>query len=233
MPPAAAIIKYFYEEPALLESLTPNDDPDARRQSERTAAPDAAPTRQSLENFLSTPDYYRGYLAGTHPTEDRVGLTAVRPPEAFIDPILGALGAAWWARADPDGPIETLTAEDARTVLQSPTDTALLVTAKKPVEDMLVVDAARGPRRHTLSALRALLDEAAVAFFPEPAHDGFDWSFFARHPMRKRLINGFEHHPAPGVRRFALPYQKARSEAKFYFETWQLGTLPDYIHEIK
>ena len=231
MPPDA-IIKYFHEEPTLLEPLTPDADPDARRRADRSATSGAVPSEQSLEAFLSTPDYYRGYLAGTNRAADRVGLTTVQPPSAFTDPLVDALGATWWACASDDGAVEGLTEDEARVVLQSPAEIALLVTAEAPVAEALVAHAAEGPRRHALPALRALLREATVAFFPEPAHQGFDWSFFAKEPLRARLIAGFERHPAPGIRRFALPYQKARSESKFYFETWQLGALPDYVEEI-
>jgi hypothetical protein len=89
-------------------------------------------------------------------------------------------------------------------------------------------------RRYALPALRRLLESARVAFFPEPAHDGFDWSFFSAHPMREPLTSAFKQNPAEDVRRFVLPYQKARSESKFYFETWQLNeaALPEYIEEV-
>jgi hypothetical protein len=89
-------------------------------------------------------------------------------------------------------------------------------------------------RRRALPALRALLDAAHVAFFPEPAHDGHDWSIFSAAPMRDRLVAAFRAHPTDGVRRFVLPYQRARSESKFYFDRWQLteSPLPDYVEEV-
>ena len=72
-----------------------------------------------------------------------------------------------------------------------------------------------------------------MVFFPEPAHHGYDWSFFAARPMRAALVDAFRRHPHPGARRFVVPYRKARSEHKFYFETWQLDQpLPDYIEEV-
>ena len=70
--------------------------------------------------------------------------------------------------------------------------------------------------------------------FPEPAHDGYDWSLFARRPMREAFCEALVRHAAAGVRRFVLPYRKARSEEKFYFELWQLhtGPLPAHIQEL-
>jgi hypothetical protein len=72
-------------------------------------------------------------------------------------------------------------------------------------------------------------------FFPEPAHDGHDWSLFSAAPMRDRFVEALRNHSADETRRFVLPYQRARSESKFYFETWQLteeGSLPDYVEEV-
>jgi len=228
------IIKYFFEEPTLLETLTPDDDPDARQQTHRTADRGARPTRQSLEDFLATPDYYRGYLAGSNRAADRVGLTAITAPTAFTGPLIEGLGAGWWARAASDASVSPLDASGARQTLHDPSDTAVLVTAAAPVDADRIAAVVGAPRRHTLPALRRLLESARVAFFPEPAHDGFDWSFFSAHPMREALTQAFKQNPAEGVRRFALPYQKARSESKFYFETWQLGEAPPpaYIEEL-
>lgn len=228
------IVKYFYEEPTLLETLTPDDDPDARQQAHRSADTDERPTRQSLKDFLATPDYYRGYLAGSNRVADRVGLTAIEQPTAFVVPLLEALGAAWWARATPGGSVDVLDPAGARQTLRDPSGTAVLVTASAAVDADRIEAVIGTPRRHALPALRRLLDAARVAFFPEPAHDGFDWSFFSAAPMRDRLTAAFKQNPAEGVRRFALPYQKARSESKFYFETWQLDAapLPAYIEEV-
>jgi hypothetical protein len=228
------IIKYFYEEPTLLEPLTPDEDPDARQRRHRSADVVDDPSRQSLEAFLSTSDdYHRGYLAGANRTADRVGLTTIERTDAFVKPILQGLGAGWWAHATADGVVDVLDAA-ARAVLRDPSATAVLVTAEAPVDADRLAAVTGSPRRHALPALRTLLNAAHVAFFPEPAHDGFDWSFFSSRPMRERLTAAFKQNPVEGVRRFVVPYQKARSESKFYFETWQLNErpLPDHIEEV-
>ena len=48
------------------------------------------------------------------------------------------------------------------------------------------------------------------------------------------LVGAFRDHSAEGTRRFLLPYHKARSESKFYFDTWQLTEppLPSCIEEV-
>ncbi len=85
--------------------------------------------------------------------------------------------------------------------------------------------AGRAPCR-TAGALQSLLEDAHVVFFPEPAHDGHDWGFCSPAPVRDRLVAAFRDHPVEGTRRFVLPYQKARSESKFYFDKWQPTDSP-------
>jgi len=226
------ILKYFYEEPALLEPVTPDADPDARRRNDRHDLPDNV--SMPLGDLLDTRDAYRGYLAGTNRTEDTVGVTTLQEPDVYAVPILEALGGDWWARHRPEHPIEALDNEQARDVLANPGDTTVLVTADRPVDAERVAAVAGRDRRRSLTALRALLQRVHVVFFPEPAHDGFDWSFFSAAPMRESLVAAFRRRTDRTVRRFVIPYQKARSESKFYFERWQLtaSSLPDYIEEV-
>jgi hypothetical protein len=226
------ILKYFHEEPALLEPVSRDRDPDARRRTERSDLPNDPSV--PLEELLDTRDAYRGYLAGTNRADDRVGLTTLRDADAYVTPLVEALGRAWWGRCTADGRVEALDAADARRVLRAPSKTSVLVTAPEAVADDQIVAVSGEARRHALRALRTLLDTAHVVFFPEPAHNGHDWSFFSATPMRERLVNAFRAHPSDNTRRFVLPYQRARSESKFYFESWQLteGSLPDYIEEV-
>ena len=226
------IIKYFFEEPFSLETLTPDLDPDARHR-EAPAMP--------LEALLNSPEAYRGYLAGTDLEAGRVGLTALPRPDVFTEPLLDWLKAYRWARTDAEGRTHRLDPAAARAVLGDPRTTAVLACATEEIPAGLMADVGGGVQRQALSALRRLLSNVEVAFFPEPAHHGFDWSFFSRRPMRESLVAAFRQHPVPdpagrgqAVRRFVLPYQKARSEHKFYFEQWQLGepSLPAYIEEV-
>jgi hypothetical protein len=232
VPTPPDILKYFHEEPALLEPVTPDADPDARRRADRSELPENVSV--PLEDLLDTRDAYRGYLAGTNRADETVGLTAVHDPDAFVTPIVEALGRAWWGRCTTDGAVETLEADGARKILATPANTAVLVTADEPVSAERMVAVAGRARRRALRALRDLLGAAHVAFFPEPAHDGHDWSFFSATPMRDRLVAALRAHPTDGVRRFVLPYQRARSESKFYFDQWQLtaSPLPDYVEEV-
>jgi hypothetical protein len=226
------ILKYFHEEPALLEPVTPDADPDARRREDRSDLPENVSV--PLGELLDTRDAYRGYLAGTNRADDAVGLTALRDSDAYVTPVIEALGRAWWGRCTAGGTVETLDEDAAREILSTPGDTDVLVTADGPVEPERIAAVGGRARRRALPALRALLDAAHVAFFPEPAHDGHDWSFFSAAPMRDRLVDAFRRHPHDAVRRFVLPYQQARSESKFYFDQWQrtASPLPDYVEEV-
>ena len=226
------VLKYFHEEPAPIEPVTPDHDPDARRRTERSDLPNDPSV--SLDSLLDTRDAYRGYLAGTNRADDRVGLTTLRDSGAYAAPLVEALGQAWWGQCTADGRVEPVGADAACRVLREPADTSVLVTAADVVADAAIAAVAGEAHRRALRALRTLLDAAHVVFFPEPAHDGHDWSLFAGTPMRERVVDGFRAYPSDPTRRFVLPYQHARSESKFYFESWQLtdGSLPDYIEEV-
>lgn len=226
------ILKYVHDEPTLLEPLTPDGDPDARWQEEQSAVPEDRIL--AGEDPFDTQEAYRGYLAGASRPDDRVGLTTLRDPDAYVPPIQEALGRAWWGQCTTDEEGEALDAAGVRETFVSPTNTGVLVTADAPVPtERMAAVAGRAPRR-AIPALQSLLNEAHVAFFPESAHDGFDWSFFSAVPMRDRLVAAFRDHQTDRVRRFVVPYKHARSESTFYFDQWQLtaSPLPDYVEEV-
>jgi len=226
------ILKYFHQEPTVLEPVTPDHDPDARRRADRTPLPDEVTV--PLSDLLDTEEAYRGYLAGTNGTDEAVGLTTLRTPSDYTVPLTAGLGRAWWGRCTASGDAEALDVEAARQVLRDPGDTGVLVTADAPVDPERMAMVAGRARRRALPALRRLLETGHVAFFPEPAHDGHDWSLFSASPMRDRFVAALRDRPTDAVRRFVLPYKHARSESKFYFDQWQLtgSPLPDYIEEV-
>ena len=229
------VIKVFTEEPVGLEALVPDDDPDARR---RQADPEPPGGPESLGAFLAglaapaPTAYARAYLAGTVlGPPHRVGLTAVGEAGAWVGPLVTwADGRGWTAleagRASPIGPGE------AASVLRRPGATAALTLGPVPPGPALA-EAAGGAagRRDRLPALRALLDAGAAVLFPEPAHDGWDWSLWAPSPLRAPLADAFRQHPA-AARRLWAPYQRARGEHTFYLEQWALDRLPDWVEEI-
>jgi hypothetical protein len=231
VPDRPSILKYLYEEPTLLPEEPPPST-EARPQKNRSEPPEDLST--AFEEPSNGPEVHRGYLAGTNRADETVGLTSIRPTEAYIAPLLDAFTESWWGRCTTDKTTEALSTETVRRILRIPTRTSLLVTAETPVPPERMTAVAGRARRRDRSALRPLLEAAHVVFFPEPARDGHDWSLFSTTPMRDRLVTAFRAHPTETVRRFVLPYQKARSESKFHFDTWQLteSSLPDYIEEV-
>lgn len=218
------IVKYFYEEPMPLEALTPDRDPAARGQRGPTLP---------LKDLLQASTYYRGYLAGTDRAADRVGLTTIDPPEAYLPALLAVGGPGDWVQL-ANGRTDRLTIAQVRATLQAPDATQVLLAGAASVPEAALQTIGTTPRREAIPALKEVLACCRVAFFPEPAHDGFDWSLYATQPLREPLVDALAQHPVEGVRRFVLPYQRARSEQKFYFESWQLDAapLPDYIQEV-
>jgi hypothetical protein len=179
VPDPPDILKYFHEEPALLEPLTPDADPDARRREDRSDLPDGVSV--PLEDLLDTRDVYRGYLAGTNHADDEVGLTTLRSPGAYVPPLREALGRSWWARCTDSGTVEALDERAVRRVLCGPTNTTLLATADAPVgtERITAVAAATGasspPPRCGTGSYRPSAGtrppRPAGSFFPTRKHD--------------------------------------------------------------
>ena len=216
------VIKVFTEEPVGLEALVPDDDPDARR---RQVAPD------SLDAFLARPaaPYARAYLAGTAlGPPRRVGLTAVADAQAWVRPLLTWADGRDWTALEA-GATRGLPAPGAAAALRQPGTVVAL--ALGPVPPGALREAAGGERRDRLPALRAALDAGAAVLFPEPAHDGHDWSLWAPAPLRDPLLAAFRQHPT-SARRLVAPYRRARGEHTFYLEQWTLDDLPGWVEEV-
>jgi len=217
------VVKVFTEEPVGLEALVPDAEPDARRQSAASV---------SLEDLLA-PDrrpYARAYLAGTAlGPPHRVGLTALDDAEAWVQPLLAWAAGRGWTALDAEGQTRGLLDAEAAAVLRRPDGVRALAVGPAPPA---LADAVGDDRRASLPALRAVLDVGASVLFPEPAHDGHDWSLFSLAPLRDSLVDAFRQRPAPGVRRLVAPYRRARGEHTFYLEQWALDALPEWVEEV-
>ncbi len=211
------ILKYFYEEPFLLEALVEDTHPDARRRYTRTQGTTV----------------YRAYLAGS--SETGVGLTALHPSTLYTRPLASLFDACTPFAIHEEGTCRALDAEKLTAVLEGTLSCQTLIGYPEPPPTELLAPLTRHNRRYALKALGRLLEvpDALVAW-PEPAHQGIDWSLYSATPMRERLVTAFQQYRHPHTRYFVLPYQKARSEEKFYFEHWMLDRqpLPAYIEEL-
>jgi hypothetical protein len=242
--PGSDIIKLFHEEPFYLEPLPPDDEPDARRRATELGAIDALlpgdfserpePHAEDdlSEDALDRPTpYYRIYLAGTDLASGRVGATALRDPGVWVSAIASLFGASRWWQLRDDRVIE-IDRTSAEEILTDPSDVAVLVAAHAAPFKEVIMSVARNERRDSVGDLRRLLDDAEAVFLREPAHHGYDWSIFSVAPLRERLEQSLAEHLEEGVRIFVAPYQKARSEERFYFEQWALEELPPWITEV-
>ncbi|MDT0631269.1 hypothetical protein RQM47_05185 [Rubrivirga sp. S365] len=226
------VVKVFVEEPTGLEVVAADADPDARRRGAGLGSLDALLGRPA-------PPYARAYLAGTDlsAAPPRVGLTALAEPSAWLSPLLAWAGDRPWTHLGADGRGGAVSADEAAAALRAPAGALALALGDVPL-DALAEAAAGGAggveRREALHALRRVLAaEGGAALFPEPAHDGWDWSVFARRPLDGPLREAFARHPAPpGVRRFVAPYRRARGEHTFYFEQWALDPPPEWAEAV-
>lgn len=230
------IVKYFFEEPALLEAVTDNADPDARQRAQRSADTTAQPDPDTLRALLDPPTAYRGYLAGTDLEADRVGLTALPIMDAIAHALAEIFSHPHSLGIDPDGTLEAdLDMHAVHRCWMQPKGERVMAVSAHPIDPTPLRTVAESGRRQASSALHDLLESGATVFSSEPAHNGFDWSFFSPTPVRDALAEALRTHVSTDTTRcFVLPYQNARSESKFYFEQWQLNQapLPSYIQEV-
>jgi hypothetical protein len=207
------VLKYFHEEPASLEALSADHDPDARgRRRER-----------SLADFLSKPRVYRGYLTATDLGAGRFALTAL--PELPFDRLLeyivsGRSAHAWTA----DGNERPFSADAIRA---RPAEFVAVVIGAR-IERDAAVSIAGSDRRRTLGALRPLLVEGRIVMLREPAHDGVDLSLFSAESMKPAVQDAMRRIAGSDLRAFSIPYHEARSEEKFYFERYDFERFRTY-----
>lgn len=196
------VVKYFFEEPASLEVLAPDLEPDGR-------APSAP---RSLEDFLGARRYYRGYLTASDLQSQRFGATAVP------DPWLAAAG-----KVLPVGVVRSprLGDLDAERALRQGITGDWLAAGPPDVP----LPSLQGPVREVLGSLRPLLDAGLTVVLAEPAHDGVDWAFFSAEPMADRFREALRGSDAAC---YLIPHAKARGEHKFWFERYDLGLFAQY-----
>lgn len=213
------LIKYFFEEPAALEGFEPDTAASSVDPFPKTAFPEA---------WLHRPPYYRGYLTGTNLAAGTFGLTTLTPATRFTTPLIATQSGCVWMGLDPEGPPRTLTVDAVAALLAHPGDLRLLAGIREPVAPETLRAAGDRERRLALPGLRALLDAGAVVLYPEPAHHGFDWSLFSAQPLQPALSQALQCQRGPTLRIFVIPFVQARSEEKFYFETYDLERYRAY-----
>jgi hypothetical protein len=203
------VIKYFFEEPASLEVLSGDDDPDARR----THTP-----AMSLEDFLGSPAYFRGYLTATDLWERRFGFSTLPADVAagMLNAVVADRNVQTWKRHAVDP------ATDVRSAVLNPDAIGVIAVGGHGIDPSVARTLFTADRRRSIPALREILDSGTLVLFPEPAQDGVDWSLFAAHPFRSSVERALTSVTGHDRRAFSIPHARARSEEKFYFELYDL-----------
>ena len=216
-----AVVKLFYEEPFSMESVVPDLDPDARPRADPMSF-----ELSGIEALLGAPRAFRVYLAGTQMEDGqsaRVGLTALDDSEVWAPSLAHALGSTGW-HGMIGGKTRALSPSEFASMLPAADFDAVALHAPPPA--LALLGAASHPdRRRALPAILTLLDAGATLLLPEPSHEGRDLSIFSPSPVRARIEAAWRSDPRPGARRFSAPYQKVRSEHKFYFRGLGAGRV--------
>lgn len=217
------VLKYFHEEPASLEILTREIHPDARRPDGRAL---------SLEEFLASPKYYRGYLAATDLETGRVGASTL--PEttaALLDMVLptprihfSADKQLWTSFQD------ATTRADLQTALADRNPRAIIVCGlesfgeARPFVEIIL----REDRRTALRPITEVLDQGGIVLLPEPSHDGHDWALFSATPLAEPVTAALGDLELNDTAAYVIPFVKARAEHRFYFERHDLASFEEY-----
>lgn len=213
-------IKYFFEEPTLLD-LTDGE-------------PGGGPSQQGLEGLLRKPRHYRGYLAATDTENDLVGGSSLEDHAAarILASILS--GPIWFSSRAPgqkDSQLTLLThPKDVIQALVTMGGASVMLLDMDPSEELIHALTDDTDRKSGMRTIAALLDRGATLVFPEQAHTGHDWSIFSARPMAREVREAMSALP-DDTRGFVIPYKEARGEHKFYFE----GYDPELFvqHEVK
>ncbi len=242
------IIKYFFEEPTLL------DFPESA--SERPFRSD------ELQGSLAgAPRHYRGYLAATDLESGAIGGSSLEDQAAAKMLAAVVQGPGWFFSKGSESP------DDIQSTLLSSRDAILKTLVTMPADSLLVTNfnpqglgrgqgqgQSQGPigqksegQRSEDQALNALvhrssennrfraivrlLDIGATVILCEPAHVGHDWSVFSSRPISEMVRSSLLELKPTNCRSFVIPYVKARGEHKFYFEQYDLELFKE--HEVK
>ncbi|NQV74151.1 hypothetical protein HQ496_13610 [bacterium] len=211
------VIKYFYEEPTLL------DFPESASESPIDSG-------ERFIKLMREKTHHRGYLAASDLVNNTVGGSSLEDQvaaKALADVLDGPI---WFVNLDPTAgnalncALETNRAAIVRSLVTM-SSTSVLISNLNPNDDVLGL--LTTDRKASFGAIVRLLDMGATVVFPEPAHVGHDWSIFSAKPLSARFTEALRKAPVD-CRAFVVPYVKARGEHKFYFEQYDLGLFSEY-----
>ena len=212
-------IKYFYEEPTLLD-LTDGQ-------------PGAGSSQQGLEGLLRKPRHYRGYLAASDTEQDLVGGSSLEDQAAasiLADVLRGPVWFSNRAAGQPSGQLNLLThRKGIIQALGTMGGASVMLVDMDPSEELIHALTDDTDRKSGMRTIAALLDKGGSLVFPEQAHTGHDWSIFSSLPLAREVREAMSALP-DNTRGYVIPYKEARGEHKFYFEQYNPGLFAQ--HEV-
>ena len=211
------VIKYFFEEPTVVDL--------------GNGSPGDPPSEEGLQALLRGHRHYRGYLAATDLDQDLVGGSSLEDQAAARVLLAVFEGPIWFSNQAPgqeEGILRLLTAPaDILQALSTMSADSVMITGMEPTSETATALTTGEDRKSGMHLIAALLDQGCTLVFPEPAHTGHDWSVFSAQPVADRIREAMAHAPED-TRTFAIPYQKARGEDKFYFEQYDPELFAEY-----
>lgn len=214
------IIKYFFEEPTLLDFPAEEEG--------------STPTRSGLEGLMRKHRHYRGYLAASDLASNMVGGSALedRAAAEVLARVIG--GPIWFSnRMAGQDDIATSLLSSRRDIVQAlstmGSDSVIMMDID-PTEKLVKALTDDNDRKVGMRLIAELLDGGCTLIFPEKAHSGNDWSIFSSRPLAERMREAMHELP-PDTRGFVIPYVEARGEHKFYFEQYDLDLFAR--HEVR
>jgi len=198
------VIKYFFEEPTLLED--PVDSPGGVASGKRSPS-----KRRHYRGYLAASDLEAGTMGGSSLEDQAAAKVLAR---IFTGPIWFSNRAA----SQPDVSLSLLT--DARDIVRALSTMGIgsvMMMDVDPTQE--VVRALNDDMDHKggMQMIAQLLDGGCTLIFPERAQMGHDWSVFSQRPIADEMREAMCFLPED-TRGFVIPYVEARGGDKFYFE---------------
>ena len=214
------IIKYFFEEPTLLD-FPASDSGDH-------------PSEQGLKGLMRKHRHYRGYLAASDLGAGTIGGSALED-HAAARVLAGVLAGPIWFSNRASGQTEvalsllTRTDDIVRALATMGSDAVMMMNVD-PTEEMVRALTNDNDRKVGMRMIAQLLDAGCTLVFPEQAHMGHDWSVFSPRPIASEIRDKMGELP-DDTRGFVIPYVEARGEHKFYFEQYNVDLFAK--HEVR
>ncbi len=211
LPSNMRIIKYFFEEPTLLDFP-------ASESGEQ-------PSEYGLKGLLRQHRHYRGYLAASDLGADTIGGSALEDHTAAR--VLASIltGPIWFsnrAAGQTDVTLSLLTGiENIVPALAAMASDSVMMMDVDPTEEMVRALTDDNDQKVVMRKIAQLLDAGCTLVFPEQAHMGHDWSIFSPRPVAAYIREAMGNLPKE-TRGFVVPYVEARGEHKFYFEQYNI-----------